>query len=118
MNKNIIIKSDITIRQAMKVLDKTMGKCLLVVDNNNKLLGTLTDGDRQAGRLKAESVIDCKPTKESIQNAFKRLYSEDFQNILTTVENPYGAGNGTEKIMDVLKNHVIPETPKKEFYDL
>ena len=81
-------------------------------------VGTVNIGDRQAGRLKAESVIDCKPTKESIQNAFKRLYSEDFQNILTTVENPYGAGNGTEKIMDVLKNHVIPETPKKEFYDL
>jgi len=34
-----------TIRQAMKVLDKTAKKCLLVVDENNKLLGTLTDGD-------------------------------------------------------------------------
>ncbi len=81
-------------------------------------IGTVNIGDRQKGRLKAKSVIDCKPTKKSIQNAFKRLYSEDFQNILTTVENPYGLGSATEEIMDVLKNHAIPETSKKEFYDL
>ena len=81
-------------------------------------IGTINIGDRQKGRLKAKSVIDCKPTKESIQNAIKRLYSDDFQKILTSVENPYGAGDTTEKIMDVLKNHAIPETPKKEFYDL
>ena len=29
----------------MKILDKTARKCLLVVDVNNKLLGTITDGD-------------------------------------------------------------------------
>ena len=81
-------------------------------------VGTINIGDRQKGRLKAKSVIDCKPTKESIQNAFKKLFSEDFQKILTTVENPYGAGDGTEKIMDVLKSHAIPEIPKKEFCDL
>ena len=43
--KDITVQHDITIRQAMKVLDKTAEKCLLVVDDNNKLLGTLTDGD-------------------------------------------------------------------------
>ena len=43
--KDITVKLDITIRQAMKVLEKTAEKCLLVVDENNKLLGTLTDGD-------------------------------------------------------------------------
>ena len=42
--KDITVKLDITIRQAMKVLEKTAEKCLLVVDENNKLLGTLTDG--------------------------------------------------------------------------
>ena len=81
-------------------------------------VGTVNIGHRQKGRLKAKSVIDCKPIKESIKNAFKRLYSEDFQKILTTVENPYGVGDATEKIMDILKNHVIPKTLKKEFYDL
>ena len=45
MMKDITVQTDITIRQAMKILDKTAEKCLLVVDENKKLLGTLTDGD-------------------------------------------------------------------------
>jgi GDP/UDP-N,N'-diacetylbacillosamine 2-epimerase (hydrolysing) len=81
-------------------------------------VGTINIGDRQKGRLKAKSVIDCEPTKESIQNAVDRLYSEDFQKMLQSVVNPYGEGNSTEKIMDVLKNKPIPEETKKEFYDL
>ena len=81
-------------------------------------IGTINIGDRQKGRLKAKSVIDCEPTKQSIQNAFFTLFSEDFQKMLPSVVNPYGEGNATEKIMDVLKNKAIPQEPKKEFYDL
>ena len=81
-------------------------------------VGTINIGDRQKGRLKAKSVIDCEPTKESIQNAVDTLYSEDFQKMLQSVVNPYGEGNSTEKIMDVLKNKPIPEETKKEFYNL
>ena len=43
--KKITILPKITIRQAMKALDKTAEKCLIVVDENQKILGTLTDGD-------------------------------------------------------------------------
>jgi len=81
-------------------------------------IGTVNIGDRQKGRLKAKSIIDCEPTKESIQNAVDRLYSKDFQKMLQSVANPYGEGNSTEKIMDVLKNEPIPKETKKEFYDL
>ena len=38
--KDITVKLDTTIRQAMKALDKTGEKCLLVIDENRKLLGT------------------------------------------------------------------------------
>jgi GDP/UDP-N,N'-diacetylbacillosamine 2-epimerase (hydrolysing) len=75
-------------------------------------------GDRQKGRLKAKSVIDCEPTKESIQNAVDTLYSKNFQKMLQSVVNPYGEGDSTYQIMDVLKNKPIPEETKKEFYDL
>ena len=37
--KNLTIGIDISIREAMKALDKTGEKCLLVVDNDKKLLG-------------------------------------------------------------------------------
>ena len=43
--KNITISPETTIRKAMKALDKTAEKCLIVVDEDMKILGTLTDGD-------------------------------------------------------------------------
>ena len=50
--KELFVTSKITIRQAMKVLDKTAEKCLIVVDKDNKLKGTLTDGDIRRSILK------------------------------------------------------------------
>jgi GDP/UDP-N,N'-diacetylbacillosamine 2-epimerase (hydrolysing) len=81
-------------------------------------IGTINIGDRQKGRLKAKSVIDCKPIKASIKQAIVILYSEDFQKMLKTVKNPYGEGDSTEKIMKILLKEVLPEDTKKVFYDL
>jgi len=81
-------------------------------------IGTINIGDRQKGRLKAKSVIDCEPTKESIKESINTLYSKDFQNILTKIVSPYGKGNATEKIMAVLRDSPIPKEIKKEFYNL
>ena len=50
--KDIIVQTNITIRQAMKTLEKTSEKCILVVDKNKKLLGTLTDGDLRRSILR------------------------------------------------------------------
>ena len=33
-------------------------------------------------------------------------------------KNPYGEGNASEKILDILQNAPLPEEPKKKFYDL
>ena len=49
--KDIIVNSNITISQAMKRLDKTAEKSLVVVDGYDKLLGSLTDGDLRRGIL-------------------------------------------------------------------
>ena len=81
-------------------------------------IGTVNIGERQSGRLKSESVIDCNPDKKFITNAIKRLYSKEFQNKLKTVSNPYGNGKAIEKIMKILKKTKIPDHLKKEFYDL
>ena len=81
-------------------------------------IGTINIGDRQKGRIKAESVIDCNPDKKSISKAIEELYSKDFRKKLKTVKNPYVSGNATEKILNVLKTAPIPNELKKEFYDL
>tara|TARA_B100000519_G_C14254536_1_gene444332 strand:+ start:3058 stop:4104 length:1047 start_codon:yes stop_codon:yes gene_type:complete len=61
--KDITVQPDITIRQAMKVLNQAAEKCLLVVDANRKLLGSLTDGDLRRGILSginfSENISEC-----------------------------------------------------------
>jgi len=81
-------------------------------------IGTINIGDRQRGRIKADSVIDCKPTRESILAAIKKLYSKEFQKKLKNVKNPYGEGGAAKKIKEVLKEKDIADILKKEFYDI
>jgi len=80
--------------------------------------GTINIGDRQRGRIKAESVIDCKPTTKSISDAIKKLYSSEFQEKLKTVKNPYGSGGASEAIVKTLENISLKTILKKKFYNM
>jgi len=103
----------------LKYVDGVVGNSSSgLVEVPNFKIGTINIGDRQTGRLKARSVIDCKPMKKTIRNAVDTLYSNDFHKILPSVFNPYGGGNPIEKIMEVLRDSKLPEELKKEFYDL
>jgi GDP/UDP-N,N'-diacetylbacillosamine 2-epimerase (hydrolysing) len=75
-------------------------------------------GDRQRGRLKAVSVIDCNPDKVSISNALAQLFSPDFQAVLSAVENPYGDGGASEAIVRLLEEQQLDNLLKKHFHDL
>ena len=81
-------------------------------------IGTINIGDRQKGRLKAESVIDCEPTISDIGHAFDKLFSADFQNNLEKVTNPYGSGGASEKIVRILEEDFSSLNLKKKFYNL
>lgn len=81
-------------------------------------IGTINIGDRQKGRIKAKSVIDCNPKKGDIINAFDYLYSETFQSSLATVLNPYAKGITSKKIVDLLKTVDLSMVIKKVFYDI
>ncbi len=79
---------------------------------------TINIGDRQKGRIKADSVIDCIPKTVEINKAIQTALSDDFQAKLGLVENPYGAGGASRKIVDILKNIDLDGIVKKEFYNL
>lgn len=79
---------------------------------------TVNIGDRQKGRLKAQSVIDCTPDRESIKAALAQAYSADFQASLSRVVSPYGDGGASHKILRNLENHDFSASLKKTFHDL
>ena len=80
--------------------------------------GTINIGDRQLGRLRATSVIDCEPAREKIKIALSTLYSSDFQIALENTVNPYGSGGASEKVLKVIKNIELSGLIKKKFYNL
>lgn len=56
--KDMSVLPDVTVKQAMKKLNKSGEKCLVVVDENQRLLGTLSDGDVRKAILKGVSFGD------------------------------------------------------------
>lgn len=81
-------------------------------------LGTVNIGDRQLGRLKASSVIDCAPLRQEIARSLDVLFSEDFRNLLPKVRNPYGEAGAAVKIAEILVASDPSQLLKKKFRDL
>lgn len=79
--------------------------------------GSINIGDRQRGRLKASSVIDCEPNRADIARAISYLYSERFNATLANVVNPYGDGGASEAIVGILERWNFSSLLKKEFYE-
>ena len=79
---------------------------------------TINIGDRQKGRMQCESVINCNPKSEDITKAIEKSYSEEFKNVLSKVENPYGNGGAADSIINILKKIDLESLIKKEFYDV
>ena len=78
---------------------------------------TINIGDRQRGRMKAASVIDCDPNLKSISGALKQIYKPEFFKKLQSTKNPYGDGLAVEKIISVLQNISFNNLLKKKFYN-
>ncbi len=82
---------------------------------------TVNIGDRQRGRLRAESVIDCEPTFDEIKKAVDFALSDEFkENVCSNVKNPYGDGKTSDKILDIITEWALKDEVdiKKKFYDI
>ncbi|MDB2615903.1 UDP-N-acetylglucosamine 2-epimerase [Luminiphilus sp.] len=79
---------------------------------------TVNIGDRQRGRLKCGSVIDCLPVEREVAAAVEQVYLPDFQRGLKEVVNPYGEGGASKAIIDVLETVDLDGILKKPFNDM
>lgn len=77
---------------------------------------TVNIGDRQSGRLKADSIIDCLETTESIESAINKALSPSFRDRVKQDVSLYGFGESATRIKDYLKQANLKTT--KRFYDL
>lgn len=74
---------------------------------------TVNIGDRQKGRLQAASIINCQSQASAIKQAIISAFDMDCSN----VQNPYGDGTSSIKMLSILKS--IPDYKallKKQFF--
>jgi GDP/UDP-N,N'-diacetylbacillosamine 2-epimerase (hydrolysing) len=81
-------------------------------------IGSVNIGDRQKGRIRAGSIIDCPPEKEAIKTAIEQALSPAFRESLPSASNPFGKGDASERIMKALKTPWSKEILFKRFHDL
>ena len=75
---------------------------------------TLNIGDRQRGRLAAESVVNCGTGKDDILAGLEKVLNAEMKEI----HNPYEGKNTTTDILQVLKNYPLEGIIQKTFYNL
>jgi len=103
-----------------------MKHCQVVIGNSSSGIveapalktATVNIGDRQKGRIKAASIIDCRENWQDITAAIDRALSPEFQKQLSGVQSLYGECNASRRIKEELKHVNLDGILRKKFYDV
>ena len=132
--------SQIIIKRIREYVDRNAGRCMFIPSLGQKryfsalkymtaVIGnsssgiievpsfgipTLDIGDRQKGRIAAESVIHCGYSVEEIRGGLSRLIAYDHKQI----DNPYYKEGTCSAILDIIKNYPLENIIQKHFYDI
>ena len=131
--------SQIIIRRIQEYVDRNAGRCMFipslgqrryfsclrymeaVIGNSSSGIievpsfgiPTLDIGDRQKGRIAADSVIHCGYSAEEIKEGLKKVI-----NGTVKVENPYDKEGTCRAILEVIKTYPLENIVQKHFYDI
>lgn len=123
-NEHIHLFSSLGVKNylsALKYADMVLGNSSSgILEAPSFQIPVINIGDRQKGRLQAECIINCSPVEEEIRRAMETGRSQEFQAGLSLVENPYGKGDTSRQIMDIVKEYLREDriNLKKSFYDV
>ena len=132
--------SQIIIKRIQEYVDRNEGRCLFipslgqrryfstlkyvkaVIGNSSSGIievpsfgiPTLNIGDRQKGRIAADSVIQCGYSTEEIKNGLKKVV--DYKSV--NIDNPYYKEGSCESILKIIKSYPLDHLVQKHFYDI
>ena len=101
--------------------------CAAVVGNSSSgiieapafRIPTVNIGNRQQGRICADTVINCGYEAEEIKQAVDKAFSSEFRAKLPSMQNPYEKENTSEQIVQRIKEALHNGLDvKKHFYDV
>ena len=99
--KKIFLKKNSTVKEAIKSLNESACQIILVVDDKQKLIGTVTDGDIRRCIAKGND-LNCKLKKIMNKNPVTVKGNANFQNIQRIMKM-----NSILKIPEISKNNKI-----------
>lgn len=79
---------------------------------------TINIGDRQRGRIQASSVVNCKVDLKEILESFQKITDSTFKKSLKRVQNPYGQGGTSDKIVQVISQVDFKDLKIKNFHNI
>ena len=79
---------------------------------------TLNIGDRQKGRIAAESVVNCEATFKEILRGLQKILSPGMIRTAKECSNPYFKRDTTDAILDVIKTYPLDGLKNKKFYNI
>lgn len=81
---------------------------------------TINIGDRQKGRMMAESVIQCDPAQDQITLAIQKGMTPEFQKMAKNIKSPFGDGTTSNQIVQIVLDYLRHknETNEKHFFDI
>lgn len=103
------------LRHASAVVGNSSGG---IVEAPSAGIPTLDIGNRQKGRERAASVVECAADADSIFEGLQRVLSEDMCRLAARGENPYGRPDTPRLMADAILNHKFEPWPEKKFMKL
>lgn len=123
-NKNTVAFTSLGMQRYLSALKY----CSMVIGNSSSGLleapsfgiPTINIGDRQKGRLQADSIINCEPILSEILDAIEKASSGEFLDKAKETMNPYGDGNTSVKVVNIVKKFTLENSInlKKQFFDI
>lgn len=104
---------------ALRVVDMVIGNSSSgIIEAPSFGIATVNIGDRQQGRIRSASIIDCLSRREAIVDAINKALDREFRATLTGTANPYGDGHAASRIHAVLRDFPLENLIRKHFYDM
>lgn len=79
---------------------------------------TVNIGDRQKGRLRATSIIDCTARPSNIASAITKALNPAFREVGLGTPSPYGDPGASKRIKNVLASFDVQPFQQMPFYDM
>jgi UDP-hydrolysing UDP-N-acetyl-D-glucosamine 2-epimerase len=79
---------------------------------------TVNTGDRQRGRIRAQSVLDCDENRDVIAETIKVAISSTFRDQIRGATYPFGEPGATRRILEHLKRTSLDNVLMKRFHDI